>query len=391
MVTKEFIRKYKLHNLSAEKLKDIIKQLGYTIVPYNQYHNNDYTTQLINDLSVQDYVQHQKSFTYERDSLRLVFIIDSASDDEAITLLLHEIGHIILGHTKISTVNQDIEHENQANQFSYDVKRLLKYKQIIKKTSIITASFLVFLLIMGNIILTYQNIFKKPNNDNIATTTSTTNQNSTITTLPKTQTTTPLTTLSKPTTSYSKKTTKNTSSNIKTNLPSTQYNFPADINTVSFEQLLEIPQIGEVTAQKIIDFRNEQGTIYNMDSLLQINGIGEVRLKLLKQYLYVDATVQTKNNITYPSTSPRNSTTTKITSQQTSKSTTNVKKQFQKVNLNTASAKEISDNLLIEMSVARSIISLRNEIGHFTNTLEILYVDGFTEKMYKERKDYLNV
>lgn len=386
MLAKNFIQKYKLHSLSADKLKDIIKQLGYTIVPYNQFHNNDYTIQLINDLSIQEYIEHQKSFTYERDALRLVFIIDSVSEDEAITLLLHEIGHIILGHTKISTVNQDIEHENQANQFSYDVKRLLKYKQIIKETSIITASFLVFLLIMGNIILTYQNIFKKPNNDNIATTTSTTNQNSTITTLPKTQTTTPLTTLSKPTTSYSKKTTKNTSSNIKTNLPSTQYNFPADINTVSFEQLLEIPQIGEITAQKIIDFRDKQGTIYDMDSLLQINGIGEVRLKLLKQYLYVNTNMQTRNIMTYPPTSYNKPTTT---TRQTSKSNTSTNKQYKKVNINTASAKEISDSLLIDMTLARQIIHLRTQIQYFSSIDELFYIDDFSKEIYDTRKDYI--
>lgn len=63
--------------------------------------------------------------------------------------------------------------------------------------------------------------------------------------------------------------------------------FPIDINLVTYEELLQIKGVGDVTARAIIDFRESHGVITNMDMLIEISGIGESRLNLLKEYLYV--------------------------------------------------------------------------------------------------------
>lgn len=63
-----------------------------------------------------------------------------------------------------------------------------------------------------------------------------------------------------------------------------EYSFPADINKADKEMLMAVSGIGEVTADRIIAYRDRVGVISNMDMLLEVNGIGESTLALLKGY-----------------------------------------------------------------------------------------------------------
>ncbi len=64
--------------------------------------------------------------------------------------------------------------------------------------------------------------------------------------------------------------------------------FPLDINFASAEELMMVRGIGEITANKIVDYRGINGYFYSMDELLNIDGIGEKKLAALKGYLYID-------------------------------------------------------------------------------------------------------
>lgn len=68
-----------------------------------------------------------------------------------------------------------------------------------------------------------------------------------------------------------------------------EYSFPADINKADKEMLMAVSGIGEVTADRIIAYRDKVGVISNMDMLLEVNGIGDSTLALLKSYFYVDS------------------------------------------------------------------------------------------------------
>lgn len=175
------------------------------------------------------------------------------------------------------------------------------------------------------------------------------------------------------------------------------YVFPADVNTVSAEQLTAIDGIGEITAQKIIDFRRNAGKIYNMELLLQIDGIGKSKLELLKQYLYVsqsdysETSVLTKKPETTASTKTTTvSQITSVTKPKTSETTVcTTAKSMKSVNINTATAEELADCLLIDLELAEAIVELRTNIQYFVNDLELLYVDGFSEKMLVERRPFI--
>lgn len=58
-----------------------------------------------------------------------------------------------------------------------------------------------------------------------------------------------------------------------------------NINTATKEQLIALPGIGEVTAQRIIDYRNEYGRFATIDEIKNVKGIGEVKFEKIKDLI----------------------------------------------------------------------------------------------------------
>jgi competence protein ComEA len=60
-----------------------------------------------------------------------------------------------------------------------------------------------------------------------------------------------------------------------------------DINQAEPWLLEALPKIGEVTAQAIVDYRNENGPFQRIEDLLKVEGIGEGTLDKIKDYITV--------------------------------------------------------------------------------------------------------
>ncbi len=58
-----------------------------------------------------------------------------------------------------------------------------------------------------------------------------------------------------------------------------------NINTATHYQLSELPDIGPILAQRIIDYRTENGDFQDVEELTQVEGIGEKRLEALREYI----------------------------------------------------------------------------------------------------------
>ena len=60
-----------------------------------------------------------------------------------------------------------------------------------------------------------------------------------------------------------------------------------DLNTATLQQLQLIPGVGEVIAQRILDYRTEQGGFHAVEELLHVSGIGEKKFEQMKQYVKI--------------------------------------------------------------------------------------------------------
>ncbi len=62
---------------------------------------------------------------------------------------------------------------------------------------------------------------------------------------------------------------------------------PIDINMATFDDLILIPGIGEITAEKILALRSKKVRFTKIEELMEEDGIKEKKLTKLKQYLYL--------------------------------------------------------------------------------------------------------
>ena len=82
----------------------------------------------------------------------------------------------------------------------------------------------------------------------------------------------------------------NLEQNMQTPISNDAQDFDAyrlDINTATKQQLMELPGIGEVIAQRIIDYRTTNGGFESVDDLLHVEGIGEKKLDAILEFIKV--------------------------------------------------------------------------------------------------------
>lgn len=60
-----------------------------------------------------------------------------------------------------------------------------------------------------------------------------------------------------------------------------------NINTATLEELQKLPSVGPKVAQRIIDFRKQNGSFKKIEEIMKVNGIGEKIFLRMKDMITV--------------------------------------------------------------------------------------------------------
>ena len=77
---------------------------------------------------------------------------------------------------------------------------------------------------------------------------------------------------------------------------------PVNINSATSEELQQVPGIGPVTADKILQMRKSYGAFKSVDDLLAVKGLGKKRLEKMRKYLTVSKAAAGKAAISHQGT-----------------------------------------------------------------------------------------
>ncbi len=64
---------------------------------------------------------------------------------------------------------------------------------------------------------------------------------------------------------------------------------PIDLNVANIKELQELPGVGAVTAQRIIDMRQKSGRFHRVEDLLAIRGFSQKKLDAMRPYVTISA------------------------------------------------------------------------------------------------------
>ena len=80
---------------------------------------------------------------------------------------------------------------------------------------------------------------------------------------------------------------ESTEEDLSNNSGNASVSFPININTATSAQLENLPGIGPVIAQRIVDYRNAYGPYTSPGQLINVSGIGEKRLAAIWDYITI--------------------------------------------------------------------------------------------------------
>ncbi len=67
-----------------------------------------------------------------------------------------------------------------------------------------------------------------------------------------------------------------------------------DLNRAGIEELVKLPGVGEIVAQRIVNYREENGAFQATEELMNVRGIGEKTYLKLEPYLTVSEETREK-------------------------------------------------------------------------------------------------
>lgn len=169
-----------------------------------------------------------------------------------------------------------------------------------------------------------------------------------------------------------------------------------DINTAGMEELMLLDGIGEVTAQAIINYREENGGFRNIEEIINVYGIGEAKFEKIRDFIYVQNPVyDCENDVFQEYEEPEES--EEVPDEpvaETTEEVTEPELTLEKcipIDINTADSEILMLLPYVNEQIAQDIITLRNDLNGFTNIYELLYIDKLDQKQVAELAEFVTV
>ena len=139
-----------------------------------------------------------------------------------------------------------------------------------------------------------------------------------------------------------------------------------ELNTATFEELSHVEGVGRELAHNIIMLREKLGKFTSVNQLMLISGMDKETFSFIKDKLYVE--------------------------EEWNRFEDEQKQEVpEKININTATVREMMALDAVTESLARKIVEYRELNGNFVSINEIMDVDGIGEAIFNSICDFITV
>lgn len=161
-IANQIIKQKHITAVNYSSLKEIVKNIGFTIIEFNNIFNDKDVETIIQNLGLNETVLRSRGFTYADNNYRLVFINEDLNDDEKLYVLSHELGHIVCEHfTGGPIIGRDVKEEREANEFSHYLLKQSSLRKlrfaIVKRKRIVmvfaSVLFVILVLIVAGLVV----------------------------------------------------------------------------------------------------------------------------------------------------------------------------------------------------------------------------------------------
>lgn len=155
-----------------------------------------------------------------------------------------------------------------------------------------------------------------------------------------------------------------------------------DINEADAETLSRLDGVGNVLAERIVRYRDENGGFDNIEQIMEVEGIGQAKFDLIKERIFVaDPVYYDENEDEPPIYDVPDEVTEHIpTLEETAP-----------IDLNTADKELLMLLPNVDDEAADAIISLREKLGGFSNSYELLYIDELSQNDVAEILEFVTI
>ncbi|MDE6774744.1 MAG: helix-hairpin-helix domain-containing protein [Ruminococcus sp.] len=170
-----------------------------------------------------------------------------------------------------------------------------------------------------------------------------------------------------------------------------------DINNADIDELIRLDGIGKVLAERIIDYRVENGGFNNIEEIMNVYGIGEGIFGSIADFIYVENPIYENppeennydNHEEYVE-SPENVISEEIPVEELTETPLTLE-DIAPIEINSADIEQLILLPYVDEEIARKIIELRESIHGFSHPYEIAYIDELSDMQAAEIVKYVYV